>query len=49
MRERGKERGRKGERQRGRERGKERTPSRFHAVITEPDVGLNLTNCEIMT
>ena len=29
--------------------GGERTPSRLHTVSTEPDAGLNLTNCEIMT
>ena len=27
----------------------ERTPSRLHAVRAEPDAGLNLINCEIMT
>ena len=31
----------------GRER--ERIPTRVHAVSAEPDVGLNPTNCEIMT
>ena len=31
-----------------RERG-ERIPSRLSTVGTEPDVGLELTNCEIMT
>ena len=30
-------------------RGKERIPSRLHAVSTEPDAGLDLTNSEIMT
>ena len=34
---------------RSRERGKERIPSRLHTVSTEPDVGLELTNHEIMT
>ena len=34
---------------RERERGRERTPSRFHAVSTEPNVGLHLRNHEIMT
>ena len=34
---------------RGRERGRERIPSKLHAVSAEPDVGLDLTNCEIMT
>ena len=28
---------------------KERIPNRLHAVSAEPDVGLNPTNCEIMT
>ena len=32
-----------------RERKEERIPSRLHAVSTEPDVGLELTNHEIMT
>ena len=27
----------------------ERIPSRLHTVSAEPDVGLGLTNCEIMT
>ena len=34
---------------RNRERGRERTPSRLQAVSAEPDVGLDLTNHEIMT
>ena len=34
---------------RGREREKERIPSRLQAVSAEPDAGLKLTNCEIMT
>ena len=32
-----------------RERGRERIPSRLHAVRAEPQVVLDLTNCEIMT
>ena len=32
-----------------RERERERIPSRLHTVSTEPDVGLELTNREIMT
>ena len=32
-----------------RERERERIPSRLHAVITEPDAGLELTNHEITT
>ena len=36
-------------RERERERERERIPSRLHTVSTEPDVGLGLTNCEIMT
>ena len=31
------------------ERGRERIPSRFHVASAEPDVGLELMNCEIMT
>ena len=34
---------------RGRERGRERITSRLHAVSTEPYVGLDPTNREIMT
>ena len=34
---------------RGRERERETIPSRFHAISTEPDVGLEPTNQEIMT
>ena len=30
----------------GRQRGRERSPSRLHAVSTEPHVGLDLTNRE---
>ena len=37
------------QRERERERGKERIPSGPRVVFTEPDVGLELTNCEIMT
>ena len=33
----------------GVEREGERIPSKLHAVITEPDVGLYLKNCEIIT
>ena len=36
-----------GEEQRERER--ERIPSSLYTVIVEPRVGLELTNCEIMT
>ena len=32
-----------------RERGRQRIPSRLHAVSTEPDMGLGLTNCEMVT
>ena len=32
-----------------RERERERVPSRLHVVSTEPDIGLDLTNQEIMT
>ena len=31
------------------ERKRERIPSILHTVSTEPDVGLEPTNCEIMT
>ena len=36
---------------RGRERGRHRSEagSRLHAVSIEPDVGLKIVNCEIMT
>ena len=46
-----KEREREHERRRGaeREREKERIPRRLCAVRAEPNVGLDLTNCEIMT
>ena len=33
----------------GAERGRERIPSRLHAVNTEPDTRLELTNCKITT
>ena len=33
----------------GRERERERIPSRLHTVSVEPNVGLKLTNPEIMT
>ena len=36
-------------RNRERERERERIPSRTHAVSTEPDMGLELTNSEIVT
>ena len=39
--------GRDSERERERER--ERTPNRLHTVSAEPDRGLELMNCEIMT
>ena len=34
---------------RERERGRERIPSRLRAVHAEPDMALDLPNCEIMT
>ena len=46
MREREKEREKVGE---GREGGRERIPSRLHIDRAEPDSGLELMNCEIMT
>ena len=33
----------------GTERGRERIPGRLRTVSTEPDAGLDLTNCEIVT
>ena len=39
---------RENEQGRVRERG-ERIPSRLHTVSTEPNAGLDLKNCEIMT
>ena len=35
--------------QRERERERQRIPSRLCTVSVEPDVGLELTNCEIVT
>ena len=50
MREGQRERERDWEQGRGRERGTERPPpSRLRTVSSEPDVGLELTNREIMT
>ena len=37
------------ERERKRQRDRERIPSRLYNVSTEPDVGLEPMNCEIMT
>ena len=37
------------ERMREQEGQRERIPSRFDTVSAEPDVGLELMNCEIMT
>ena len=37
------------EHRKGTERGRQRIPGRLCIVITEPDVGLELTNSEIMT
>ena len=45
LREREKER----EREHKKETGRDRIPSRFRAVSAEPDMGLDLTNCQIMT
>ena len=48
MREREHKQEREGERERAQSRGgTERVPSRFHAVGTEPNMGLDLTNGEI--
>ena len=41
--------GREHEQGRSRERGRERIPSRLHTVNTEPEVGLESTNREVMT
>ena len=55
LRERGWARVGEGQRQRERERERERDTERgriprgLHAVSTEPDAGLQLTNCEIVT
>ena len=35
--------------ERDRDRRRETIPSRLHAVSTEPNAGLELTNCEIVT
>ena len=41
---------REGESRKGAERGGgEQIPSRLHTVSEEPDTGLKLTNCKIMT
>ena len=32
-----------------RETGRDRIPSRLHTVSVEPDTGLELMNCEVMT
>ena len=37
------------DRERERERERERIPSRLHTVSAEPEAGLKLMNCEIMT
>ena len=34
---------------RSRERRRERIPRRPHTISAEPDAGLKLTNCELMT
>ena len=47
--ERERERERESASRRGAERRRDRIPSRLHTVSTEPNVGLELTNCEIMT
>ena len=39
---------RENEQERGRERRRERISSRLHAVVAERDLGLELTNPEIM-
>ena len=43
------ERVRRAEREGERERESEKTPSRLRAISTEPDPGLEPTNCEITT
>ena len=48
-RERETERQRESKLGRGREKREKRIPSSLQAVSAEPDVGLELTNCEIMT
>ena len=40
---------RKGQREREKEGERERIPSRLHTTSAEPDAGLQLTNCEILT
>ena len=45
----GAERERERKRERERERETERILNRLHTVSTEPDAGLGLRNCEIMT
>ena len=47
--ERARERVGEGQRERERERERERVPSRLHTVNTEPSMGLDPTNHEIMT
>ena len=46
-------RGREGERERGREgereRGRERISSRLYTISKEPNMGLELMNCEMVT
>ena len=44
-----KERDTESMRGRGAERGRQRIPSNLCAISTEPDAGLRLTNCEIVT
>ena len=46
MRERERERAEAGS---GQTKRRKRIPSRLHAISTEPDVGLELMNCEITT
>ena len=43
------ERKEESQREREREREKDRIPSKLHAASREPNMGLKLTNCEIMT
>ena len=49
LREREKERESARKQGRGRERGRERIPSRLHTISTKPNVGLEPTNCDIVT
>ena len=37
------------ERETERQKGRERNPKQAHAISTEPDAGLDLTNSEIVT